>query len=477
MATKNAPRINRKRRPATYSADDIESVDYANSKARANPVRSFRETVPRLSAEELEQTYRSCGIIFKGINKKARDAIRKGFIVIPDAEDREDRAALNAAAREWLRDTAYYPKAIKALREMFVFGDGFLELGYAEKGASSAAEPARGAKIAAVYNVDPFAILPVKDPETGDILAYLTPAGAPEPSAGTGQVSPLRRHAIDVRALDRRAVQKWAAGKGPLPKGVRAIHPKRIQHFQANSLRDHPDGLGISVIEAGYINAVAKLAGDHAAGDVLEWYAKGFFTLSIDFATQEELKKASAALEAAKRARKNHFVGSERSHFDIKSPSIPNIKQFYDVFYIEIAAALELPSMVLLGNQKGTVTGSSVDLLEYYDDVLSFQTLILDAPVLGMMRSVLRRQDIRLEWTPLFVDKQTQANIDLKRAQASAQLYGSRVLSRRQTIRFLRDGELPDPEGVPDDYSTGPEPDLPASEDEPAPPAEPDEEE
>jgi hypothetical protein len=429
-------------------------LDYAKTRARPNPVRTFTETIPRLTPEEMERAYRSCGVLWKGINKRARDAFRKGFIVKPDGEDRELQVKLNGASREWMRTTAYKPKAIQALREMFVFGDGFLELAYDEKNARSEKEPDPRASITAVYNVDPFSILPVRDPETGNIKAYLTPSGPPDPVlVAPGQIPGLQRRTVDVRGLDRRAIQQWAAGKGNLPKGVTALHPKRIQHFQVNALREHPDGLGISIIEPAYINALAKLAGDHAAGDILEWYSKGFFVLTIDFATPDDLRKAQDTLDAAKNARKNYFVGSERSHFDIKSPAIANIKQFYDNFYIEIAAALEMPSMVATGAQKGTVSGSGADLEEYNDDVFAFQDLLLDAPMLEMMRRVLKRSDISLQWIPLYVNKQTEADIAMKRSQATASLYGARVLSRREAIRYLRDGELPDPDTVPDEYA------------------------
>lgn len=456
-------------------ASDIAKLDYANMKARANPVRTFTESVPRLSNRELEMAYRSSGVIFKGVNKKARDAIRKGFLLCPDVENRDDRETLNAAASAWMRSVRYLPKAMQALREMFVFGDGFLELGYSGTSASDA-EPRPSETLVEVYNVDPMALLPVKD-EHGAIKAYLTllapetvPVGGQEPIQASQMVRPL-----SVRDVNRAQVRAWALGKGPLPAGTRAIHPKRIQHFQVNTLRDHPDGLGISVIEACYIAATAKLAGDVSAGDVLEWYSKGFFTLNIDYATAEELKAGREQLEAAKNARKNHFVGGERSHFDIKSPSIPNIKQFYDNFHLEIAAALEMPVMVLLGVQKGTVTGSETDLVDYYEDIRAFQELCLEGTMLEMMQRALKRADFSIEWVALYVNQQQEADTAFKRAQATTQLFNGKVLTRREALRFMRDGELPDPESLPDEldaYDVGPNPGPPKPSD-PSQPAHP----
>ena len=425
-------------------------MDYAGNRPRANPVRSFKESIPRLSYEELELAYRRSALVFKGVNRKSRDAIRKGFRVLPDTEDRDLALQLDAQAREWMRRTGFKTKTIRALREMFVLGDGFLELGF-RSGEDAASPPPRRAEPASVYNVDPVSIRPARHPDTGDVVAYL--------------------HGPNVRSVPQREVSAFAAG-GKLPRGCTAIHPDRIIHFQVNSIRDPQDGYGISIIEAAYVNVVSKLAGDLAAGDILEWYAKGFFTLNIEYATPEELKQATELLEAAKNARKNYFVGSDRSKFDVKTPSVANVKPFYDNFHIEIAAALEMPTMVLLGVQKGTVTGSGTDLVEYYDDIAAFQELLLEAPMLNVLRRVLNRDDFSIAWTPLYADKQTEADIQFKRAQSAAQVFGSSILSRREAIRFLKDGELPNPDDVPDGYAPKGAQAPPVSPDEDTPPAE-----
>jgi hypothetical protein len=441
---KAAPRLNRKRRPATLGCGDIEKVDYAGQDARAVQVRTFSEAVPLLSLAEMKRVYESNALVFKGVNKRAKDAIRKGFVVVPDKENREDALRMNAAVRKWMQQTHYVPRAIKAIREMFALADGFLELVYADGAASDQAPPSNMAP-SAVYNVDPLNILPVKDPKTGDAKAFLTVINdSSEPLLGVKK----------ARDLDRRAVRAWAAGKGKLPKGVRAIHPDRMQHFQVHSLGDDPDLLGLSVIQIAYVNCLAKLAGDLAAGDILEWYSKGFFVLNIEFATPEELKAGKAQLEDAKRARKNHFVGSERSKFDIKSPSLPNVEPLYKNFQLEFAAALEMPTMVLTGNPKGTVTGSDADLNQYNDDNEAFQSLLLDDLMLDLVRRILNRKDVSIQWTPVYVEKQTLADIRLKDAQSAAQLYGGGILSRREVIRYLRTGELPDPEKVPEAYGS-----------------------
>lgn len=404
--------------------------------------RSFSTEIPRLPPSELELAYRKSGIIRKGINRKARDALKKGFVLVPDEEDSEDAKALNRELSFWMRSTAYKKKAIQALREMYVFGDGFLELGFEPDDDSADEPPLPGADPVAVYNVDPYAIRPVKEhrsgrEDSGLIVCYLT--------------------GPNVRDIPREEIRAWVEGLRELPRGVKVIHPERIQHFQVETLRDDPDGLGISVIEAAYINALAKMIGDKTAGDILEWYAQGFFVLNIKYGTEEELKKGLEILAQAKRERRNYFCGSERTEFDIKSPSIANVKPFYDNFYIELSAALEIPTMLLLGVQKGTVTGSETDTVEYYDDVLAFQELLFDAPMYDLLSRVLGRSDFTIKWTPLYVDKQTESNIRFKDTQSAVALAGAKLLTRGQAIEYLRTGKLPDLADIidPDEYVDG----------------------
>lgn len=433
----------RERRPAVlhevYVPPDTHP-ECGNALGNEPRFRAFRTEIPRIPTIELELAYRRNGIIWKGVNRKARDALKKGFSLVPDSGDSADAKELNAQVRDWMRATAYTKKANRALREMFVFGDGFLELGFTPDDESGDEPPLDGATPTAVWNIDPFAIRPVKEwregrLDSGEIVMYLTGAG--------------------VRDLPLSVIRKWWEGNGELPRGVSLLHPDRVQHFQVHSLRDDPDGLGISVIEAAYMNALSKMMGDRAAGDILEWYAQGFFVLTIRGASEPELKKALDTLETAKRERRNYFAGSDRSTFDIKSPSIANVKPFYDNFYIELSAALELPTMLLLGVQKGTVTGSETDTVEYYDDVAAFQAQIFDADMYDTLSRVLGRTDFTIEWTPLYTDKQTEANIRFKDVQSATALVGAKVLTKRQAVHFVKTGELPDEDDVPDEYGDG----------------------
>jgi hypothetical protein len=403
---------------------------------------------------ELEYSYRRSGLIFKGINQKARDACKAGYTLIPDADTPEGRDALLAKWREFQRRTNYERKKEQALREAYAFGDGFLEMVFPGKSYTPVAP---GAVPVDVVNVDPYSLRPIRDhrpdsPTFNQTVAYWF---APHPSTtpnGTGQ---------DIRAIPLTVVRQWVedgmpTDKNRLPYYVLAvIHPSRIQHFQPYSVRGDPDNLGMSVIEAAYINALSKMAGDRAAGDILEWYSKGFFVVNVDYGSLEELKETRKMLDAAQKARRNYFVGSERSKFDIKSPQLVNVEPFYQQFYIEFAAALEMPLMILIGVQKGTVTGSSVDIIQYYDDVGAFQRLHVEPVQRQLLDRVLATTAYDIKWTPLYVDKQTEADLRFKGAQAAAALSGAQLLTKRQAIHYLKTGELPDEADIPDEYAEG----------------------
>lgn len=452
MATKKGS----KRPVITLAADEVSAsqtgvairgIEYADDHRTASGLLSSGLRIERFAPEELELTYRRSGLIFKGINKKARDAFKAGFEVVPDDEIPEKRRTMNLAVRTWLRERAFVPKAEQAVREAYTYGDGFLELVYPGDPASPA--PGGTAPLR-VKNVNPFTIRPVKDHRAGsptrdDIVAYWF-----------GDEN--------IRKVPVEQVRKWVE-TGEKPREVQAvIHPSRLAHFQPYAVRGDPDGLGLSVIEAAYFAALSKTTGIHSLGDILEWAGQGFLFLNIDFATEDELKAAEKKLAAAKKARKTYFVASERAKGTFAEPVLPNVDSFFNQFHVEFAGALEMPTMILMGVQKGTVSGSSVDIIEYYDDVGAFQRSHVEPHLFPILVRVLNTSAFSVRFTPLYVDKQTRADQTFKVFQAATAAVGAQVFTRRQAVEFMRrelpDADLPDPSAVPDEYVEKPEPSM-----------------
>jgi len=52
--------------------------------------------------------------------------------------------------------------------------------------------------------------------------------------------------------------------------------------------------------------------------------------------------------------------------FDVKNPTHIDPSPFYDYFYTNIAAVIDMPKHMLIGGEMGNVTGSEVGTSAYY---------------------------------------------------------------------------------------------------------------
>lgn len=459
MANRKSPQ-KKQSKVATLSAEDvvgpdpaalgvgtaIRGIEFSDDYRTASGRLASTLRIDRLDETELELTYRRSALIFKGVNQKARDAFKAGFEIVPDDGDVDERRVLNQKARDWMRETRFRPKVEQAIREGYWAGDGFVELVY--PGDSTLPAPAATAPTK-VVNVAPFCMRPVRDHRAGsetrgDVLFY---AWGP-----------------NVRKVPREQIERWVEG-GERPREIESVlHPERVAHFQPYPIAGDADGYGLSVIEAAYINVISKTVSDRSLGDIMAWAGQGFFTINVDFATEEELKRTKQYLEASLKERKTYFVGSERTKYETHEPVVPNVSPFYSQFYVEIAAALEMPTMILMGVQKGTVSGSSVDIIQYYDDVRAFQEAHVEPVLFPILTRVVGGSEFNIRWTPLHVDKQTAADTTFKFMQAAVGATGAQLLTRRQAVAFLRralpEADLPSPEDVPDEYVEKPEPSM-----------------
>lgn len=425
----------------------IRGIEYADDdRTESGKQAGTVLRVERLEPAELETTYRRSGLIFKGINQKARDAFKAGFELVPDDGDTSARRVMNLKVRDWMRSTKARPRFQQGIREGYWAGDGYVELVYpggAMTPAPAALAPTR------LVNVAPFKMRAVLDHRPG--------------SETRGQVLWFV-FGERVRDIPREQLQRWVEG-GEQPREVESVlHPTRVAHFQPYPIAGDPDGYGMSVIEAAYISVISKTVGDRSMGDIMAWAGQGFFTLNVENATEDELKRAKKYIEASLKARKTYFVGSEKAKWETHEPVVPNVDPFYKQFYIEIAAALEMPTMILMGVQKGTVSGSSVDIIQYYDDVHAFQEDHVEPVLLPLLVGIVGRSDFHVSWTPLHVDKQTLADFTFKFGQTASGLVGAQILTKRQAVVMLKRAlphlDLPDPEDVPDEYVEKAEPSM-----------------
>jgi len=128
--------------------------------------------------------------------------------------------------------------------------------------------------------------------------------------------------------------------------------------------------------------------------------------------------------------------------------------------------------MFLIGEQKGKLTGSKVELADYYKSILSNQQIYL-SPIYHKMFQLLLGDSWKYEiyWNPLYVDDETEIKNKTLLMEKIGELYSkhslidiieARQLLRENDINIPENGELDEPEededaGDEDDGETGEE--------------------
>lgn len=121
---------------------------------------------------------------------------------------------------------------------------------------------------------------------------------------------------------------------------------------------------------------------------------------------------------------------------------------FFDVVFDQVCAVHEMTKSVLFGTQAGTVSGSEVDVKNYYSKVERFRTTRGTRDVLEYLTQARRMLDGRtsteyeydadIEWGPLFkVDDETRIGMFQTASQAMTTLIGNYVLTPDEARELL----------------------------------------
>ncbi|MEM2508964.1 MAG: DUF1073 domain-containing protein, partial [Candidatus Thermoplasmatota archaeon] len=277
---------------------------------------------------ELETAFRRDPLIFKGITKKAEDIFREGWSI----ENPFDGTFAPEDLRKKIED---FEKRINLKEKLkilamntFIYGDGYLEL---DDGEENPEKELRYGQLKNVWLVYPPAVRKVFD-ENGEIKLY----------------------------------EYNFAGKNV------KLHPSRIINTKFYTYGEGNEG--ISVIEVAYNNLLSKMNSDIAVGHIIYKTGKPFPILKKNtLATEEEMDKAEEIIKNLNPETGLALDGDWE--FELKNPSPINPHPFNENFYINLGAALRMPSLILIGVQKGTVTGSEVDLVDYYKDIKNLQEM------------------------------------------------------------------------------------------------------
>ncbi|MCK5018140.1 MAG: DUF1073 domain-containing protein [Candidatus Peribacteraceae bacterium] len=205
------------------------------------------------------------------------------------------------------------------------------------------------------------------------------------------------------------------------PDGQEVLHHEsRVLHlpwFQIGS-----DPLGFGIYDRSFRSMIQKIKMDWAVGQVIYRYGKPFLVLKT---TGGGKKDVLQALKLIKNLNPNTgFAGTEKHTFEILNPTAIDPKPFAEYYYINSAAACEMPMFEFMGAQRGQVTGGEVDLGGWYNLLASKQNIKL-SPLIYQINNILLDDlwEDEVYWNPMHVDQKRQAEIDKLNAETVKLIY------------------------------------------------------
>jgi len=368
----------------------------------------------QLTKTDLKKYYWGNPIVFKGINKKARDLIVEWFNIENPIDGEDVPEEKEKIINDFVRDKGVKHILSKVIADTYILGNGFFE--YNCKGNKEPEQPLTGTLVSLEY-INPETITNYKYDETNTFVEYW------EQKIGDNKT--------------------W-------------IHHSRIGHLAFYTDTDRP--MGISPIEV----ARQAIKGDNENTEAL---AKniGLFgnpILTINTTSnnnKNEVDDAFASLaKFKKKIIKVGLAGFKDTKFDMLNPNTPNPQATIYHFYVELAAGLEMPMMLLIGEQKGKLTGSEVELEDYYKGIKALQNIHL-SPVINKMCSLLFNMEWNYDifWNPLYVNEKQEIENKTKIMKELGELYSKhgivdmmevRQLLREYGLGIPENGELDEPE-------------------------------
>jgi len=218
-------------------------------------------------------------------------------------------------------------------------------------------------------------------------------------------------------------------------------HESRVLHMPWFEVGSDPIGFG--VYDRCFRSIFQKIKMDWAVGQVIYRYGKPFLVLKTTGGGKKDLEKAYKILQ--KLNPNTGFAGTEKHEFDILNPSGIDPDNFAKYYYINNAAACEMPMFEFMGAQRGQVTGGEVDLGGWYNILASKQKSKL-SPLIYKINNILLDGLWKDEvyWNPIHVDLKKQAEIDKIRIESVKLIYNDAGLCLDTEGRqLLRDWGIP----------------------------------
>lgn len=216
------------------------------------------------------------------------------------------------------------------------------------------------------------------------------------------------------------------------------IHPSRVVDVAIDRLPY--SYFGISIIDVLLNVLKSKMTADKTAGDFVDWASRGIVDIKVTGMQDEQEKSAKKTVEQ----HPYYFIHDEDFDVKIENPQRIDPSPFYEYFYTNIAAAVDMPKHVLIGGDIGNITGSEVGLAAYYSDIENIQKVILTPVIEDIYKELLegygRRWKYKIHWNPIFVDEMSEARILQTRTYAATQNVLAGIIDIPESRKILNEG-------------------------------------
>ena len=370
-----------------------------------------------LTNADKKKAYFNNPIIFKGINKKARDIIYNGFEIDSPIDGVDVPENIENDIQAFLTEKQIIKKIHHAIIDSLWQGNGYIE--WVCAGNKEPEQPLNGKLLDIVY-VDTETITGYELNEYGD-------------------------------------VEFWKQRiKGKTIK----IHTSRLEHIGFYPNGNNP--FCISPIEIANRAIKADNDATKSLGDNLDLFGHPFPV--INTTDNNNTKQVEDAFNVLKQLGKGKlkvgFAGFKDTKFDLLNPQSPNPQYALQHFYIELAAALEMPMLLLTGSQMSKLTGNEIELNDYYKSIKAIQDIHI-SPVFHKMFNLLLGDGWKYEiyWNPLYVDEKSEIENKTKIMKEIGELYAKHsVIDVIEARQLLREHGVGIPENNPMDEPEEPVP-------------------
>ena len=366
-----------------------------------NANRLQRDYTNSVSLKQLRKVVLREPMLLKAIKKKNKDVVRNWFTVKTVKSDGKVPVAVLKLIDDFNKRTRFPYILNQSCDSSNIYGTGFFERTYATRSNKLDSPVPHNAKPLGLVMMDSERIVEIcKHPVKKDDEFYFRYSG----NVGEPDVY---------------------------------IHPDRLEPVIIDKLPFSK--FGISKVDVLYNILKSKMNADVSSGEIINWHGHGILDLTITNMDDEQEREAIKLMDD----HPDFYVSNEDYELKVHNPTQIDPEPFYNYFYTNIAAGMEMPTHMLTGFQ---TEGNEVGVSDYYHDVENIQKIILTPIIVKIYKQLLSAHGYswkyEIDWNPIFVDELSEAKILQTRTFSAVQNTNAKIISPKEARGMLNEGSV-----------------------------------